>query len=239
MTNASDPPARCSTACWQRASTSLCRFDGKVAGLRERAGLRNAVAEHETALRAHIDSLRVAGCSAGVPPAAQQALQEPAHTARRSPVPSRRDHPDVERDVHCSRGRSRGRGVETSSSVRTRLMHVVARSQLTWRPWAPTMPSRSSATSPATLRGARSSGRRAHVGSPTLPALSVSAREKSFPLTHVGVARLRLDIVNAGPGQARDVDLSIEGQQHIALEDTTRSLGLMAPGTRRVVVAAR
>jgi len=67
--------------------------------------------------------------------------------------------------------------------------------------------------------------------------VTAAARPKMYPLGHLGApVVLRLDIANEGPGQARDVTLSIEGHQHVAFEDTERSLGLLPPGIRRIDV---
>ena len=70
--------------------------------------------------------------------------------------------------------------------------------------------------------------------------LTVTARPKRYPLGVAGAPIvLRLDVKNNGSGQAREAELAIEGEQRVALDDAQRSLGLVAPGERRVDVRGR
>jgi hypothetical protein len=74
--------------------------------------------------------------------------------------------------------------------------------------------------------------------------LSVKIVEKRYPLGHVGISLVvRVEVINAGAGQARDVSLTLEGHQKIRLEEDARFLAQLPPGTRRfdfpgVVIAA-
>ncbi len=61
--------------------------------------------------------------------------------------------------------------------------------------------------------------------------------EKRYPLGYEGAGiLLRLDVVNDGPGQARDLTLAIDGDAAITLEEPSRELGSFPPGTRRIEI---
>jgi hypothetical protein len=50
---------------------------------------------------------------------------------------------------------------------------------------------------------------------------------------------LRVDVVNDGPGVARDVTLALEGNAAITVDEPLRELGAVPPGTRRVDFSAK
>ena len=65
--------------------------------------------------------------------------------------------------------------------------------------------------------------------------LSLRARPKRFPLAEPGgQTTVRLDLINCGRGQAHEVTVEIEGGGAIRYEETSHSIGLMAPGERLV-----
>lgn len=65
--------------------------------------------------------------------------------------------------------------------------------------------------------------------------LSVEVRPKRYPFGHTKVpVTVRLDLTNEGPGQAQDVLVEIEGGGAISFDETSKAIGLLAPGTRQI-----
>jgi hypothetical protein len=65
--------------------------------------------------------------------------------------------------------------------------------------------------------------------------ITVIASEKRYPLHNLGSGLvLRLILNNDGRGQARDVTVSLEGHEHVGFVDTSRVLGQLPTGSRRV-----
>jgi hypothetical protein len=67
--------------------------------------------------------------------------------------------------------------------------------------------------------------------------LSLVPVAKHYPLRHAGSpVALRLDVINDGPGHAQEVTFTVEGQQHVTFKDASRTLGQLAPGTLRIAI---
>lgn len=65
--------------------------------------------------------------------------------------------------------------------------------------------------------------------------LRVIPRPKRYPFGHAQVpVVVRLDLINEGPGQAQDVSVQVEGGGAISFDETSRHVGLLAPGMRQV-----
>jgi hypothetical protein len=65
--------------------------------------------------------------------------------------------------------------------------------------------------------------------------LDLKLRPKRYPLAQAGTpVTLRFDLANRGPGQAQEVTVEIDADGLISYEDTSRAIGLMAPGGRLV-----
>lgn len=65
--------------------------------------------------------------------------------------------------------------------------------------------------------------------------LLLELRPKRYPFGHAKVpVAVRLDLTNAGPGQAQDVQVEIEGDGAISFDETSKVVGLLAPGTQQV-----
>jgi hypothetical protein len=201
----------------------------------KRAKLRNAVAEHEIAFQAHVDSLGSLDALASFRQQLSQLFKDQVTQVTVRPfIP--------------------GVTIQTLNEVLTAVQAVVeaGNDQVLERAEAASRRCRLLSAQAAEIGTAYARGlvgglaatlqdlvagelRGRGLADPAT--VSVAARPKTYPLGHAGApVVLRLVVANEGPGHARDVALSIDGHQHVAFEDTTRSLGLLAPGARRVDV---
>lgn len=201
----------------------------------KRAKLRNAVAEHEIALQAHVDSL---GSLDALAPFRQQLSklfkdQITQVTVRPfTPGVTIQTLNEVLTAVQAVVEAPDAQVLERAEAAAARCQELSAQAAQIGTAYARGLAGGLAATL-QDLVGGELRGR----GLADPAAVTVAARPKTYPLGHVGVVVvLRLDVANEGRGQARDVAMSIEGHQHVTFEDPIRSLGLLAPGVRRVDV---
>jgi hypothetical protein len=201
----------------------------------KRARLRNAVDEHERAIQAHVDSL---GSLAALAPFRQQLSSlfkdQLSQLVLRPFLPrvTIQTLNEVLGAVQAVTDAGDDEILERAETALARCGELSAGAAETGTSYARSLVGALSGTLQDLVR---TEVRARGLADPA--SITVLAQAKAYPLAHVGSSViLRLDIVNDGPGHARDVELTIEGHQAIDFEDTSRSLGIVAPGRRRLNV---
>jgi hypothetical protein len=206
---------------------------GKTQAFEKRAALRNMVAQHEVALQNHIDSLGSLDALAAFRQQLSKLFKDQVTQLAVQPfIPgiTIQTLNEVLAAVQTVASADDGLALEASETalVRCDTLSVAAASLGTV--YARTLLGGLSATLSALVRN---DVRRRGLADPA--SVQVEAVEKRYPLGHLTAALvIRLDVINDGPGQARELAIALEADEAVALEEPERELGAFPPGTRRI-----
>ncbi len=232
-----DPRLRGAIALFDRVVAGrlykVANISGKTQAYEKRAGLRNVMAHHETALQAHVDSLGSLDALAAFRQQLSKLFKDQVTQLAVQPfIPgiTIQTLNEVLMAVQVVADADDTGALEAADTVIARCALLSTDAETLGTVYARMLLANLAATLAELVRN---DVRRRGLADPA--GVRTEAVEKRHPLAHAGaVLLLRLNVVNDGPGQARDVTLVVECDEAITLEESSRELGAFPPGTRRV-----